>query len=262
MKRTTARSATMLAALPALAAIVLAGCTPNEPTTSPTAGTTPAIRSADELPAGLDEPAGDPHGGDHGAESTETGEADEHGSETSTSETPVTGDPAAAGAVAELKTADGSVAGTATFTTVAGGVAVSVSATGLAPGFHGLHIHAVNKCEPNSVAPAGGAPGNFLSAGGHLQLDGRTEHPASGDLVSILINADGTGKTDTTIGAFTVADLLAGTSIIIHEGADNFGNIPTSKYAPATPGGQVPDEQTLSTGDAGARIACGVIAAE
>ncbi len=40
----------------------------------------------------------------------------------------------------------------------------------LAPGFHGLHIHSVGKCEANSVAPTGGAPGDFASAGGHLQV--------------------------------------------------------------------------------------------
>ena len=52
----------------------------------------------------------------------------------------------------------------------------------LTPGFHGLHIHSVGKCEANSVAPTGGAPGDFNSAGGHFQVPGHSGHPASGDL--------------------------------------------------------------------------------
>lgn len=44
-----------------------------------------------------------------------------------------------------------------------------------------------------------------------------------------------------------------GTSLIVHEGRDNYANIP-ERYAP-----NGPDEETLKTGDAGARIACGII---
>ena len=67
----------------------------------------------------------------------------------------------------------------------------------------------------------------------------------------------------TTTDAFTAADLLAGTktAIIIHEMADNFGNIPPERYQQlnGTPG---PDETTLTTGDAGKRVACGVVTPE
>ena len=66
----------------------------------------------------------------------------------------------------------------------------------------------------------------------------------------------------TTTDAFTAADLLAGakTAIIIHEKADNFANIPPERYQQVngTPG---PDETTMATGDAGKRVACGVIPA-
>ena len=52
------------------------------------------------------------------------------------------------------------------------------TATGkLAPGFHGMHIHSVGKCEANSVAPTGGAPGDFNSAGAHFQVAGHTGAP-------------------------------------------------------------------------------------
>ena len=112
----------------------------------------------------------------------------------------------------------------------------------------------VAKCETNSVAPSGGEPGNFLSAGGHFQAEGHSGHPASGDLTSVQVLEDGTATLVTTTDAFTVDELVAngGTSVMIHAGADNFGNIPT-RYAPA------PDQQTLDTGDAGGRVACGVI---
>ena len=61
-------------------------------------------------------------------------------------------------------------------------------------------------------------------------------------------------------GAFTSEDLLAGakTSIIIHEKADNFANIPAERYQ-QTNGTPPPDQTTLATGDAGKRVACGVI---
>ena len=46
---------------------------------------------------------------------------------------------------------------------------------------------------------------------------------------------------------------------MIHAGPDNFGNIPSARYTNVVPGQPVPDETTLNTGDAGGRIACGVI---
>ena len=64
----------------------------------------------------------------------------------------------------------------------------------------------------------------------------------------------------TTTDAFAAEDLLAGakTAIIIHQNADNFANIPPERYqqVDGTPG---PDQTTMATGDAGARVACGVI---
>jgi Cu-Zn family superoxide dismutase len=167
---------------------------------------------------------------------------------------------------ADIKTADGTSVASAEIV-FAGGVAtltVKTLASGqLAPGFHGLHIHSVGKCEPNSVAPTGGAPGDFNSAGAHFQVGGHTTHPASGDLASLQVRGDGSAMLVTTTDAFTAADLLAGTktAIIIHEKADNFANIPPERYQQVngTPG---PDEMTMATGDAGKRVACGVISPE
>ncbi|MVU80259.1 superoxide dismutase family protein [Nocardia sp. ET3-3] len=153
---------------------------------------------------------------------------------------------------ATLKDSNGQTVGTATFTSNGGHLEVIVEAHGLKPGFHGLHLHSVGKCEPNSVAPAGGAPGDFLSAGGHLQVGEANAHPSSGDLTSLEVLKDGTAKLSTTTDSVTL-DEIKGKALIIHAGADNFGNIP-NRYAPA------PDADTLATGDAGARVACGVVA--
>ena len=163
----------------------------------------------------------------------------------------------------QLKTADGTTVANATFDFVNGYATVTVeTVTGgvLSPGFHGLHIHSVGKCESNSVAPKGGAVGDFNSAGGHLQVRGHTGHPASGDLTSLEVRSDGSAKLVTTTDAFTKADLTGpeGTALMIHAGPDNFANIPPRYSVNGVPG---PDAATMATGDAGKRVACGVIAA-
>lgn len=86
-----------------------------------------------------------------------------------------------------LKAPDGTQVAIAKFEFNNGYATVTIETTAngvLAPGFHGVHIHKVGKCEPNSVAPNGGAPGDFLSAGGHFQVPGHATEPASGDLTS------------------------------------------------------------------------------
>jgi superoxide dismutase, Cu-Zn family len=122
---------------------------------------------------------------------------------------------------AQLKMADGREVATATFDFASGYATVTVKtvASGiLAPGFHGMHVHAIGKCEPNSVDPNGGPPGNFLSAGGHFQAPGHTGMPESGDLTSLEVRQDGSGYLVTTTDAFTRDQLLAGdkTAVMIH----------------------------------------------
>ncbi|WP_345313487.1 superoxide dismutase[Cu-Zn] [Gordonia alkaliphila] len=164
-----------------------------------------------------------------------------------------------------LKNAAGEEIATAEFEFENGYVTVEVKTTQpgkLTPGFHGLHVHSVGLCQPNSTAPDGGEPGDFLSAGGHFQVPGHTGHPASGDLSSLQVRNDGSALLETTTSSFTRADLEAGTgtSIMIHSGSDNFANIPAERYKQndGTPG---PDAKTMATGDAGSRVACGVISA-
>jgi superoxide dismutase, Cu-Zn family len=136
--------------------------------------------------------------------------------------------PGAGSLTAQLKTADGREVATATFDFSNGYATVTVKtvASGiLAPGLHGMHVHSIGKCEPNSVAPNGGPPGNFLSAGGHYQAPGHSGMPESGDLTMFEVRQDGSGYLVTTTDAFTRDQLLAGdkTALMIH-GAENSDN--------------------------------------
>lgn len=224
------------AAVFAAPVVLLAACSPNEPP-SDVPGTTPAIWTGSPAPSGAASEPGESGGSDN--------------------------------LVARLTTVDGGQVATATFEfSKAGGkefatITVETTNTGvLTPGFHGMHIHGVGKCEADSVAPGGGAPGAFLSAGGHFQAPGHNEHPQSGDLTSLQVRSDGSALLVTTTDAFTRQELLdgEGTSLIIHADDDNFANIPADRYTQVngTPG---PDQTTLTTGDAGKRVACGVIGA-
>ena len=226
--RTSVQRAILLASSVLAVGTVLAACSPGEEPSSQQ-GTTPPVLTGDQAPGGL-------------------GIGESRSPESSAASS-------GSGATASLISPQGTQVGTATFTTEGSEVKVDVKVTsGIPAGFHGMHLHSVGKCESNSVAPTGGAPGAFLSAGSHLQVDGRTGHPSSGDLVSMYVSAGGTGETVTMSDAFKISDIV-GKSIMIHANADNFANIPT-RYAPA------PDQETLSTGDAGGRIACGVIEQE
>jgi superoxide dismutase, Cu-Zn family len=125
-----------------------------------------------------------------------------------------------------LKAPDGRQVATATFEVTNGYLTVTVKTDSpgiLAPGFHGLHVHEIGKCEPNSVAPTGGPPGNFLSAGGHYQAPGHSGKPESGDLTSLEVRQDGSAYLVTTTDAFTRDELLAGnkTALMIHGPQDS-----------------------------------------
>lgn len=122
---------------------------------------------------------------------------------------------------AQLKAPDGRQVATATFEVTNGYLTITVKTDTpgiLAPGLHGMHVHEIGKCEPNSVAPTGGAPGNFLSAGGHYQAPGHTGKSESGDLSSLDVRQDGSAYLVTTTDAFTRDELLAGskTALMLH----------------------------------------------
>ncbi|MGF0313852.1 superoxide dismutase[Cu-Zn] [Rhodococcus sp. IEGM1428] len=233
-KRRTAATRSLRYAVPvlAIAALGLSACSNGE-VASDTPGTVPPVWT------GESDPSAAATAGDGRAESGSSSEETIEGT---------------------LRNASGAEVGTVTFAAEGEKLTVTAEVENMTPGFHGFHVHTVAACEPNSVAPTGGEPGAFLSAGGHLQVDGRTEHPASGDLTSIQVGEDGTGRLVTTTDTITLDDLRAGgagTSVIVHEGADNFANIPPRYTLPD--GAAVPDMTTLMTGDAGARAACAVL---
>jgi len=125
-----------------------------------------------------------------------------------------------------------------------------------APGlgsYHGLHIHANGECVGTS---------GFTTAGGHW-TDG--DHPLHGshlgDLPSVLVTGDGRVTAEFATDRFDV-DEIAGRTVILHEGRDNFGNVPvggnTDQYT-ANSGDAV--TATNGTGNAGPRYGCGVITA-
>lgn len=126
---------------------------------------------------------------------------------------------------AAIKAPDGRQVATATFDFANGYATITVKTDTpgiLAPGIHGMHVHSIGKCEPNSVAPSGGPPGNFLSAGDHYQAPGHTGKPESGDLSTLQVRQDGSAYLVTTTDAFTRDDLLGGsnTAIMIHGAED------------------------------------------
>jgi superoxide dismutase, Cu-Zn family len=164
---------------------------------------------------------------------------------------------AVAGSRAVLQDAEGAEVGSVSFSEVAAGTEVVAEVQGLEPGFYGLHVHATGLCEPDSAAPGDpGTTGAFLSAGGHLGGED-AEHPDHrGDLPDLLVTEEGTGFLTTVTDRFGVQDLVAdedGSAVMVHSGPDNHANVP-ERYAP-----DGPDEATLGTGDAGSRLACGVV---
>lgn len=148
-------------------------------------------------------------------------------------------------AKAELRDAQGETIGLATLTQEADGVRVAVEVSKLPPGLHGFHVHAVGKCDP---------PG-FTSAGGHLNPALKNHPDHAGDMPALLVNANGSASMTFRTDRFRVSDLFVGEgrSLIIHAKPDNYANIPTDRYRPD------PDATTLATGDAGGRLACGVV---
>lgn len=131
----------------------------------------------------------------------------------------------------------GEASGTVTFTKAEGGVRVVALIKGLTPGEHGFHIH-----EFGDVSTP-----DAMSAGGHFN-PAMAPHGAPtagmrhvGDLGNITADAHGTAKVDFVDPklSFTGPSSIIGHSVIVHEKAD--------------------DLKTQPTGNAGARVAAGVI---
>lgn len=136
-----------------------------------------------------------------------------------------------------------------------GMVNVRAVLSGLTPGFHGFHIHAVGACDPSIPV---GQTSPFTSAGGHFNPTGATHASHAGDQPVLLVNSDGTAYARFASDRYDVEDLFDadGSAFIVHAAPDNYANISTRYSAAGVPG---PDAATLATGDAGGRVLCGVI---
>ncbi len=131
------------------------------------------------------------------------------------------------------------ISGKVSFEDANGEMTVTAEVSGAPAGKHGFHIHENGSCDEAGKAAGGHFNPNKVKHG-LLSKDGFTGAHA-GDLGNIEIGADGTGKLVTSVGGLTLGDGkygITGKSVILHEKEDNFGQ---------------------PTGNAGGRIACGVI---
>ena len=143
-------------------------------------------------------------------------------------------------ASAQLKPTTGnSTSGNATFTQVGDKVRVVANISGLKPGQeHGFHVHEAGDC----------SAGDAMSAKGHFNPYGKphgspaTAERHAGDMPSLRADASGTAKVDTLLDVMSVKPgpaSVVGRGLIVHASPDDF--------------------KTQPTGNAGARLACGVI---
>jgi superoxide dismutase, Cu-Zn family len=137
------------------------------------------------------------------------------------------------GATVEMKNGQGQSVGTATLSPAKdGGVSVALDLKNLTPGRHALHFHQTPSCE----GPA------FTSAGGHYNPENKKhglqnpEGPHAGDMNNFTVLKDGTART-TVVAPHMKMGVAA--ALVVHAGVD--------------------DLKTDPAGNAGDRVACGVV---
>jgi Cu-Zn family superoxide dismutase len=143
-------------------------------------------------------------------------------------------------ATAQLQPTKGNTAsGTVTFTQRGSKVLAEVKVSGLSPGAeHGFHIHEKGDC----------SSGDGMSTGGHFNPLGKphahfnTTDRHAGDMPALKADASGNASVTVELDVITVTDgptSVVGRGLIVHAQPDDY--------------------KTQPTGNAGARIACGVI---
>jgi Cu-Zn family superoxide dismutase len=136
-------------------------------------------------------------------------------------------------------TKGGKAAGSVRFVDVDGGVRVEAIVSGLTPGGHGFHVHEKGDCS---------AP-DAMSAGGHFNPTGKPHaHPDKadrhlGDMPMLMADAGGRASLTTVLEGLSISGDkgVVGRAVIVHAAPDDF--------------------VTQPTGNSGARVACGVVAA-
>jgi Cu-Zn family superoxide dismutase len=147
-------------------------------------------------------------------------------------------------AVAHLKDLDGKPLGTASFTTVNRGVLIELDLMGLPPGPHGVHLHVAGNCDPKTGFTSAGPilqVGPLVRKHGYLADGG----PEAGDLPNQYAGADGRLHASMVASGFALGNGKRsifdrdGVAIILDQRGDDY--------------------RTQPLGNAGNRIACGVV---
>jgi superoxide dismutase, Cu-Zn family len=147
---------------------------------------------------------------------------------------------AAGSATATLRDASGKEVGRATLTETTSGLLIRLDVTSAPQGEHALHFHAVGKCEPPDFKSAGP---HFNPAEAKHGIE-NPEGPHAGDMPNLHVPADGRLSIEVLNQAVTLSGKSAlldddGAALVIHAAADDY--------------------RTDPAGNAGDRIACGVI---
>ena len=164
--------------------------------------------------------------------------ADNMAADNMAADTMATNDMAAAPAAMNFSGGGGAALGSVTAADSPAGLVLTLAGTGMPGGVHGIHLHAVGKCDGPK----------FESAGGHFNPDAKMhgsknpQGPHQGDLPNISVGPDGTAGGTLTAAGVTMAALqdADGAALVVHAKAD--------------------DLKTDPSGDSGDRIACAVIA--
>lgn len=147
------------------------------------------------------------------------------------------------GAIANLADANGRPAGRAIITQSADGLWIDVTATGISPGDHGLHVHATGSCD----APDFTSAGPHWNPSGHQHGRKNPQGTHAGDAPNLRADASGKGRLKSWLGAGSLSSGpnalldMDGAAVIVHADAD--------------------DEMTDPSGKSGKRILCGVVRA-